>query len=63
MLFFGSFFDKMINQRANEHFSRKLMQKAVDGFVCNTHNAPRNADEGYAKKDGYVAQLVRAQHS
>lgn len=53
----------MINQRANEHFSRKLMQKAVDGIVCNTHNAPRNADEGYAKKDGYVAQLVRAQHS
>lgn len=53
----------MINHRANGHVSRKLMQKAVDGFVCNTHNAPRNADEGCAKKDGYVAQLVRAQHS
>ncbi len=56
----------MINQRANEHFSRKLTRKkAVDGFVCNTHNAPRNADEGYAKKKRWlsVAQLVRAQHS
>ncbi len=53
----------MINHRANGHVSRKLMQKAVDGFGCNPRTPARNAEEDSAIQYGYVAQLVRAQHS
>ena len=38
-------------------------EKGVDASRLNTHNAPRNADKVTRKKDGYVAQLVRAHHS
>ncbi|GEM_PF-7018047 len=63
ILFFVLFIFKVIIMQANKRISSKYLQKAVDAFGCNPHNAPRNADEGHAKKDGYVAQLVRAQHS
>ena len=40
-----------------------IIEKGVDAARVYTHNAPRNADKVTRKKDGYVAQLVRAHHS
>ncbi|WP_268873018.1 hypothetical protein [Morganella psychrotolerans] len=36
--------------QANKRIPSKYLQKEVDAFACNPHNAPRNADEGHAKK-------------
>ena len=50
ILFFVLFIFKVIIMQANKRISSKYLQKAVDAFDCNPHNAPRNADEGHAKK-------------
>ncbi len=63
ILFFVLFICKVIIMQANKRIPSKYLQKEVDAFACNQHNAPRNADRRSREKDGYVAQLVRAQHS
>jgi hypothetical protein len=60
---FVDFIGMMVTRRANNTLVIKNGKKLVDAFGPTPHNAPRNAAEGYAKKDGYLAQLVRAQHS
>ena len=50
ILFFVLFLCKVIIMQANKRILSKYLQKEVDAFACNQHNAPRNADEGYAKK-------------
>ncbi|WP_032486020.1 hypothetical protein, partial [Yersinia pestis] len=48
---------RLFTSQTNEPFQRFFGKKLVDAIRPYTHNAPRNADEGNAKKDGYVAQL------
>ncbi|MEG0278935.1 MAG: hypothetical protein RR510_17345 [Morganella sp. (in: enterobacteria)] len=50
ILFFVLFLCKVIIMQANKRIPSKYLQKEVDAFACNPHNAPRNADEGHAKK-------------
>ena len=40
-----------------------FLQKGVDEFGAYQHNTPRTSDGDTLKRDGYVAQLVRAHHS
>ena len=60
---FAQLITRVVITQTNGRRQAFFSKKGVDAKRSYTHNAPRNADEGCAKKDGYVAQLVRAHHS